>query len=245
MLMKRIMGWCLGLLIAGCTAKDLAPAPLVPVPLKADFTVPSTIVETTEPLPCKNVSTGVRNEWRISSAPTTVYTTADFVFSSAVPGTYTITLTVFNDKNESATTSKSILVGGRYVKEVRVTELNFLQYTGAPWHADGTGPNVYITIDGYQPTVSLYRSATVTNVQPAQIPLAWSLGNSNAVLLSSTQLNVFYIMDQYGNTSQQMDAWVAGTGNSSYADRDATGTGSYVFRNTSKHNSITVFYQIR
>ena len=156
--------------------------------------------------------------------------------------TYTITLTAFNGKNESTTTSKTILVGRRYIKEIRLTQLNFLQYTGASWHINGSGPNVYIAIDEYLTNVPLYRSSTVTNLQPAQLPITWSLASANIDLAGSKS---FYIMDQYGSLQQQMDWFGFGSATTRAEDRDATGGGSYVLTNTSKGNSMTVYYQVR
>ena len=131
-----------GLLLSACSkSNEPAPAPAA----TAAFSMSRRVVEVNEPVVFANASTNAtRYEWRSSQPGGPVLTSASPQMQFAAPGTYTVSLSAYNADNVASTTSQTVRVGRRFIKNVRLHALSFVNSIGASWHRDGTGPNVYL-----------------------------------------------------------------------------------------------------
>ncbi|UOQ50760.1 PKD domain-containing protein [Hymenobacter cellulosivorans] len=148
-------------LLLGCKKE---PAPLA----TAGISSSGTILEVNESFWLSNMSTHAAHyEWKLPDG--TVSTQRDLAVTFPKPGIYSVELTAYNLDDIPVSTSITLRVGIRAVKEVRVTKMNFTADTGEPWDkADGTGPDVsFLLING----------ATKADVTSAQLPLVWNMSS--------------------------------------------------------------------
>ncbi|GAB3639170.1 hypothetical protein GCM10027422_47610 [Hymenobacter arcticus] len=211
------------LLLTGCSKKeDAAPA------ATASFTLPLPVAEVGEVVPLTNTSQqATRYEWRSSDNASLVNTATSPKVTFAQPGTYTITLTAFNAAGQSVSTTQTLKVGRRYLKEVRVTNLSFTNAAGSPWDS-GSGPDVKWTL-AYQ-TTRKATGATVADVTQQQLPLNWNTVPLNLEManpgwtLTFLETNNLLGDDQMlaltlDESTPPSNRDAAGTGTKTYADK--------------------------
>ena len=173
------------LLLTGCSKKeDVAPA------ASASFTLPLPVAEVGEVVTLTNTSQhATRYEWRSSDNATLVNTATSPKVTFAQPGTYTITLTAFNAAGQSASTTQTLKVGRRYLKEVRVNNLSFSNASGNPWDS-GSGPDVKWTL-AYQATRKA-TGTTAADVTQTMLPLSWNTAPLNLEMANAGWTLTFF-----------------------------------------------------
>lgn len=205
----------------------------------------STIVgEVSEPIQLTATGQNVtKYEWRSSDAPTQVQTIANPIATFANPGTYTITLTAYNSENKAVTSTQTIKIGKRYLKEIRVTTLSFLNTTGTAWDLDGSGPDVYVTLKPTASTATATRTLTINNVQQAQLPLSWAPGGTGNTIELTREGWTFGLLDEDAIGADYMAGWNVAMNQVPPPARDAFGNGTYTL--TSGQFTVLLTYETR
>jgi hypothetical protein len=224
----------LTLVLAGCGQKEsVAPA------ASASFTLPLPVAEVGERVPLTNTSQyATRYEWRSSDNPTLVNTATSPTVTFAQPGTYTLTLTAFNAAGQSASTTQTLKVGRRYLKEVRVNNLSFSNAAGNPWDS-GSGPDVKWTL-AYQ-TTRKASGTTVADVTQPQLPLSW-----NTVPLTLEMANAGWALTFWETNNLLGDEqmlMLTLDESTLPRNRDAAGTGTKTY--TDKAWNVVLTYETR
>lgn len=221
-------------LLTGCGQKDVvAPA------ATASFTLPLPVAEVGEVVALTNTSQhATRYEWRSSDNATLVNTAPAPSLSFAQPGTYAITLTAFNASGQSVSTTQTLRVGRRYLKEVRVNSLSFFNAQGQPWDS-GSGPDVRWTLT--DPALHQTNGATVADVTQAQLPLSWNAAPLQVATAKAGWTLTFWETNNLLGDDQMLrltlDESVPPT------NRDATGTGTKSY--TDKAWNVVLTYETR
>jgi hypothetical protein len=227
-----------GLLTASCS-KTADPAPAA----SAAFTLSTSIAEVGEPVQLTAIGQNVtKYEWRSSDAPNNVFTGASPVFSATSTGSFVITLTAYNSENKAVTSSQTIKIGKRYLKEMRLTSLNFLNTSGTAWDIDGSGPDVYLTLKPTASTATATRTATINNVQAANLPLTWSPGTGNTVELTKEGWT-FAVLDEDAIGNDYMAGWNVAMNLLPPPARDAFGNGTYTL--TAGQYTLLLLYETK
>lgn len=224
----------LTLLLVGCGQKEtVAPA------ATASFTLPLPVAEVGEVVPLTNTSQqATRYEWRSSDNATLVNTATSPKVTFAQPGTYTITLTAFNAAGQGVSTTQTLKVGRRYLKEVRVTNLSFSNAAGNPWDS-GSGPDVKWTL-AYQ-TTRKATGATVADVTQPQLPLSWNTLPLNLEMAQSGWTLTFWETNNLLGDDQMLALTLDESTPPSNRDAAGTGTKSY----SDKAWTVVLTYETR
>ena len=221
-------------LLTGCSKKeDIAPT------ATASFILPLPVAEVGEVVPLTNTSQhATRYEWRSSDNATVVNTATSPKVTFAQPGTYTITLTAFTATGQSTSTTQTLKVGRRYLKEVRVNNLSFSNAAGNPWDS-GSGPDVKWTL-AYQ-TTRKATGTTVTDVTQTLLPLSWNTAPLNVEAANAGWTLTFWETNNLLGDEQMLSLTLDES--VPPANRDATGTGTKTY--TDKAWSVVLTYETR
>ncbi|QKG52709.1 hypothetical protein [Hymenobacter sp. BRD67] len=210
------------LFIAGCS-KGPAPAPTVA------FGYNRNVFEVGEKIEVVNKSQNVtRYEWFIDSSRDSVKTDANPIFNGRTTvGTHTITLEGYNADGVKNEAVNPFQVGERRLSLVRITAVNLSRPNGQPWHADGSGPDVYVVLTS--PTGVVIRTVDYTNVQASTLPLiAAFFNNSEPILRNGNWSLQFY--DNNGGRTPELMFTMPIVLTAPPADRNVDGYGTYTFQ---------------
>ena len=216
--MKKVIISCALLVnIVACTSNSSDPQPAVP----ATFAISRTIVEVNEAVVFSEASTkAARYAWDFGNGQTA--TDAAPSMKYAVPGTYTVSLTTYSADNQATSTSQTIKVGKRYLRDITITALPFLAPDGTPWDTGGSGPDVYVQLRSNVAGDTVFtRTPTTSNVTPANLPLAFAVRKE----LTPGEWEIV-VRDEDSGSNDTMRRWTLPVGGPT-ADRDAQGNGSY------------------
>ncbi len=230
------------LLLTNCSKKeDVTPAPPAAALATAAFTIAHPVAEVGEQVALTNTSqNAVRYEWRSSDQPTALNIATNATFTSTVPGTYTITLTAYNTDNKASTSSQTIRIGRRYLTEIRVNSLNFLNPNNQPWDG-GSGPDVLFHLN-YQNT-TIANGGIILNVTNAVLPLRWNMSSRNIEAKNDGWLLTFLEGNNFlGDVTMLTNQFSEVT---PPLNRDALGAGSTSWRSPDNAWNFTLSYETR
>ncbi|RYU78171.1 PKD domain-containing protein [Hymenobacter persicinus] len=202
---------------------------VTPSAATAAFTAQWNVAAEQENITFTNASkNAVRYEWDFGDGQASIATSPTIKYPSK--GTYTVRLLAYDAEGKASTLEQTIKVGKRYVKEIKLAGLSFVNNWGLPWDDDGTGPDVslrYSLPQGWVGTVPL------SNLQPAQLPFTSSfttltLGNREIVPGRFDLLMVD--MDGPGSFSAYDVMYQWKTTDVPAPVRDELGRGTYTFQ---------------
>ncbi len=218
--MKNLLLACLLLFSASCTlskTEDPKPAPV------AGFTTNRSVVEINETVTFTNTSQNAsRYEWNFGNGQTSTAATPTVTYPNT--GTFAVTLIAYNADNKAITTTQTIKVGRRYLKEIRITAINFLASGGGAWDLDGSGPDIFLQ---YKPASSstFFLTSTRSNVQPSSLPISYVATATTGVELVQDAWT-FTMKDSDTLSDETMISWTLPVG-APTSNRDALGNGFY------------------
>ncbi|WP_460620266.1 PKD domain-containing protein [Hymenobacter qilianensis] len=197
----------------------------------AAFTSSRSVVEVNEPVAFTDASQHAeRYLWDFGNGQTSTLAAPSITY--AATGTYTVSLTTYTADNQPTSTTQSIKVGKRYLREIQIKALDFLAPDGTSWDAGGTGPDVFLQLRPTSATEAPYAKTSVfNNVKPADLPLAFA---ASAELTPGEWTVV--VRDEDSASDDKMREWslpVAGP----TPNRDAQGNGYYTLQGPSDNPS--------
>jgi PKD repeat protein len=213
------------LVLTACSKDASEPA------FVAAFDASRTVVDSGERVLLTNTTVGaVRYEWDLGDGQkATTDTTSVYYYDL---GNHTVKLTTYDAKGRTATTTKTIRIGQRYLTRVDLTAMRFEDSQGLPWDADGSGPDMYLRLRFVINTVSSpVFSSTIADVQPGNLPLSWTLDQAQLPPLSygafdwDSSLSFTFHNANPGATDRSMFSYYFPKAPS--ANRDAEGNGFY------------------
>lgn len=237
--MRKVLLSCL--IVAGfasCSTDSEDPQPAA----TAAFTASRSVVEVNERVAFTDASqNAARYEWNFGNGQTA--TVADPSVTFAAPGTYTVVLTAYNADNQATSSTQTIKVGKRYLREIKITALNFLAPDGTLWDSGGSGPDVLAQLKPASPAAApFYQTTTVSNVKQTDLPLTFPVNNE----LTPGEWTLV-VRDEDSSSSDEMNVWTFTVAEPT-ANRDAQGNGFYTLQGPQDKPSswnVIVSYETR
>ena len=170
---------------------------------QAVFTQDRNVVELNEVVSFTNTSSNaIRYEWNFGNGQTS--TASDTTISYSKIGTYTITLTAYNDQNIASTTTSTVKVGERYLTGVKINSISFKDRFGANWDLND-GPDLLL-LYGYSAGWAFSGSLDLgANYTQAMLPKM--IGFETPIKLSNDYWDFQFDDDDSPNYNGFMKLW--------------------------------------
>lgn len=117
-----------------------------------------------------------------------------------VAGNYNVKVTAFNIEDKPVSSTKSIRVGERYLKDITITKFpNF--NNGAAWDPASFGSNsfadVYFVIESN--SLGALQSGVAENINSDMLPVSWPLGDQKLLITNETVTFALYDREDFGS----------------------------------------------
>jgi PKD repeat protein len=220
-MMKKLPLFGLGILLLAACSDDSSTEPA----FDATFDASRAVAEMNERISFDNTTSGaVRYEWDFGNGQKSTTDTASTRYDNT--GTYTVKLTAYNADNRAATTTKTVRIGRPYLSRLQIAAMNFLDSSGMPWDADGSGPDMYFRLQFRvnQQTVPV-TTATINDVQANSLPVNWDIVPTQMPAIDEGPVTVSVYEVTPGQAERRM--FINMTPAVRSANRDAEGNGSF------------------
>lgn len=215
-----------------------------PIP-EANFLQDRNYVEKGELVTFTNTSTNaVEYEWNFGNGESSTLSNPTISYEES--GNYTVKLIAFNSDGLSNMFTSNVVVGNRYLREIKVNEITWYDSQGTLWDGglfgDNTGPDIMFE---YGSTYDSYNTTTIYDVTESQInagDIFWQINPGLVQLTDAVWGYTLIDVDQSNN--EVMAYWEfnpVNTGIKNYQD----GTGSFTLAgNQNVTYEIVWYFQI-